>query len=337
MTQFRKLLYPFSLIYHGVTAARNALFDIHVLKSKKYAVPIICVGNLSVGGTGKSPLIEYLLETLKDEKVATLSRGYKRKSKGFQIVNENDLASKSGDEPLQFKNKYPNAIVAVDADRQNGITQLLKFSPDIILLDDAFQHRKVRAGFQILLTRFDNLFTRDLILPAGNLRESRSGMMRASIIIVTKCPEDISEKEMVQIAGEINPASYQQVFFTSVEYDHKVYNKEGSMSLDQFLKNEFQLVTGIANPQPFVQFLNSKKANFQHSEFPDHHSFSDKELKELDTNDRILTTEKDYMRLRNFLPASKLYFLPIKVKFLNNQQEDFDNRIREYLNKNEVQ
>lgn len=337
MNQFRKLLFPFSVLYHGVTAARNSLYSLNILESKKYDIPIICVGNLSVGGTGKSPMIEYLLDQLGDKKVATLSRGYKRESKGFQLVALNDDVSKSGDEPLQFKNKFPDAIVAVDADRQNGIAQLQKFSPDVILLDDAFQHRKVQAGFQVLLTRYDNLYTRDLILPAGNLRESRAGMKRANMIVVTKCPDTISEMEMEEIKKEIDPASYQKVFFSSVSYADKIYNSEGSLSFNQFFKKPFHLVTGIANPQPLVKFLETKGAKFQHLDFPDHHAFSEKELAKLNSLEQILTTEKDYMRLRKNIPASKLFYLPIKVKFLNNQQNEFNQQITDYINKNEVQ
>lgn len=213
MKHLRKLLYPFSVVYHGVTAARNTLYDLDILSSEKYELPIICVGNLSVGGTGKSPMIEYLLNLLKTEKVAVLSRGYKRKSTGFQLVAVNDSVLKSGDEPLQFKNKFPRAIIAVDANRQHGIAELQKFSPAVILLDDAFQHRKVQAGFQILLTRYDELFTKDLMLPAGNLRESRGGMRRADIILVTKCPSELSQEKMREIEREIAPASYQKVFY----------------------------------------------------------------------------------------------------------------------------
>ncbi|APU67401.1 tetraacyldisaccharide 4'-kinase [Christiangramia flava] len=336
MKHLRKLLYPFSVVYHGVTAARNTLYDLDILSSEKYELPIICVGNLSVGGTGKSPMIEYLLNLLKTEKVAVLSRGYKRKSTGFQLVAVNDSVLKSGDEPLQFKNKFPRAIIAVDANRQHGIAELQKFSPAVILLDDAFQHRKVQAGFQILLTRYDELFTKDLMLPAGNLRESRGGMRRADIILVTKCPSELSQEKMREIEREIAPASYQKVFFTGIEYDSSVFNSKESMLLQDFMREKFTLVTGIAKATPLVQHLNRLSGNFEHLEFGDHHAFSEEELKKLRTHERILTTEKDFMRLRNYFPAEQLYYLPIQVKFLNGTQSEFDQSIQNFINKKET-
>ena len=196
----RKLLFPFSVIYHAVTAIRNVFYDRHILSSERYNVPVIAVGNLSTGGTGKTPMVEYLLRLLyKNHKVAVLSRGYNRESKGFQFVEVEDPVGKTGDEPLQFKQKFPEVLVAVEANRRKGIRELLKFSPDVILLDDAFQHRKVEAGFYILLTSYEDLYVDDLLLPAGNLRESRKGAERAVIIIVTKCPPSIGNEEMKRI------------------------------------------------------------------------------------------------------------------------------------------
>ena len=207
MDILRKILFPFSFLYGWITSLRNFLFDKGILKSYRFDLPVIAVGNLSVGGTGKTPQIEYLIRLLSDSyKIATLSRGYKRKSEGFVLANKTSNAEILGDEPFQFYQKFPTIQVAVDANRKNGIEQLLleKQKPEIILLDDAFQHRKVTAGFYIMLTSYDDLFYKDFILPTGNLRESRSGANRADMIIVTKCPQDISEIAQEQIKQKIN-------------------------------------------------------------------------------------------------------------------------------------
>ena len=337
MPKLRKLLFPFSLIYHGVTEVRNRLYNVGIFESKTYDIPIIAVGNLNMGGTGKSPMIEYLLKNLgKDKKVATLSRGYKRESKGFQLVESSDAVAKSGDEPLQFKNKFPETIVAVDANRREGITELLKYSPDVILLDDAFQHRKVKAGFYILLTAYGDLYADDLILPAGNLRESASGAKRADMIVVTKCPSTLDISEMGRIRKKLNPTSDQNLFFSTINYSENIISQGNSLKLAEINSSEFVLVTGIANPQPLLEFLNSKDIRLKHFRFPDHHNFSDKEIEDLQKETKILTTEKDYMRLRDRLPLEKLYYLPIEVDFLNNEGQIFNREIENYINKNEV-
>ena len=339
MPNLRKLLYPFSLLYHGVTEVRNKLYDTGIFKSTQYNLPVIAVGNLNMGGTGKSPMIEYLIESLGENyKVASLSRGYKRESEGFQLVEISDSAKKSGDEPLQFKNKYPDAIVAVDANRREGIEELLKYSPDVILLDDAFQHRKVKAGLYILLTAYDDLYVDDLILPAGNLRESSTGAERAQIVIVTKCPADLETSEMNSIRKKINPSSDQSLFFSSIKYaDHIISANEKMILKDlEASDSEFVLVTGIANPAPLIAFLASKNIELKHHKFPDHHNFTFKEIDQLKKASKILTTEKDYMRLKDKLPLEKLYYLPIEIEFLDNRKEEFDRKITKYVNKKEV-
>ncbi|MDX1762091.1 MAG: tetraacyldisaccharide 4'-kinase [Christiangramia sp.] len=329
----RKLLFPFSVVYHTVTGLRNKLYDLDILKSTSYDIPVIAVGNLNMGGTGKSPMIEYLLGNLrKNNKVATLSRGYKRESKGFQFVESSDPATKSGDEPLQFKNKFPEVLVAVDANRREGISEILQFSPDVILLDDAFQHRKVKAGIYILLTAYGDLYIDDFLLPAGNLRESSSGAERAEIIIVTKCPADLNETEMEEIRKRLKPNANQQVFFTSIKYSEKVLSEKEAMPLSQ-VNSDFVLVTGIANPAPLIQHLKRKGIDLKHYKFPDHHSFSDNEINLLNKEKKILTTEKDFMRLKDKLPAEKIYYLPIEVHFLNNGEKRFQQKIEDFLNK----
>jgi tetraacyldisaccharide 4'-kinase len=330
----RKLLFPFSVLYHGVTEVRNRLYDAGILNSQTYHLPVIAVGNLNMGGTGKSPMIEYLLKFLGENlKVATLSRGYKRKSKGFHLVELSDSVAQAGDEPLQFKNKYPETFVAVNANRREGITELYQFSPDVILLDDAFQHRKVKAGLYILLTSYGDLYTDDLILPAGNLRESSTGARRADIIVVTKCPEDLKEAEMEEIRKKLKPSVKQEVYFTSIKYSEKIYSRSKALNLKDQKSANFELVTGIANPMPLVNYLKKKNISLTHHKFPDHHNFSEKEIRELQAMPGILTTEKDYMRLKDEFSADKLYYLPIEVEFLNGTSDKFRNKLLNFIHK----
>ncbi|MCM8567929.1 tetraacyldisaccharide 4'-kinase [Gramella jeungdoensis] len=330
----RKLLFPFSVLYHAVTGLRNELYDRGVFRSESYGLPVIGVGNLNMGGTGKSPMIEYLLRMFhKDYKLATLSRGYKRKSKGFQLVDLNGLASQVGDEPLQFKNKFPGVTVAVDANRREGVAELLKFSPDVILLDDAFQHRKVKAGFYILLTAYGDLYKDDLLLPAGNLRESSAGAERADIIVITKCPEDLSSDEMQKIRNKLKPKAYQKLFFATISYSDRIFSTQESRFLDEISGSDYCLVTGIANPRPVIAYLEKKGINPQHFKFPDHHNFSDKEIQKLQAQPKkILTTEKDFMRLKDRLHDKPLYYLPIEMKLLK-QENDFKKSILNFINK----
>ncbi|APG61273.1 tetraacyldisaccharide 4'-kinase [Christiangramia salexigens] len=327
----RKLLYPFSVLYHAVTGIRNELYDHNFLKSASFSVPVICVGNLSVGGTGKSPMTEYLIKYLRTTlKVAVLSRGYKRKTKGFKLVQESDDATMVGDEPLQFKNKFPDALVAVDANRKEGIAKLMSQSPGVVLLDDAFQHRKVKADLNIVLTPFNDLYVDDLLLPAGNLRESSSGASRADIIIVTKCPLDLSEKRMNDIAGRLKATKDQEVYFTGIRYSEKIISGNNNVPLNTVDNSTYTLVTGIANPEPLIDYLNSLNIELKHFEFPDHHSFSEKEIEKLAAEKNILTTEKDYMRLRLRLDPPRLYYLPIEIQFLN-KEKDFKDKITSYV------
>lgn len=323
----RKLLFPFAVLYGIITAFRNYFYNIGWLQSKKYDLPVICVGNLSVGGTGKSPMIEYLISFLKEEyKVAVLSRGYKRKTSGFLEVQESHTASQVGDEPLQIKQKFPETTVAVCADRQTGIEKLKKTS-EIILLDDAFQHRKVAASLNILLTPFNDLYIYDYMLPTGNLREPRAGALRADIIIVTKCPEKVAYAKLqeIQFKLELNP--HQKIYFSKIGYDSSIYGVSETLPIDYLLQKKFTLVTGIANPTPLVDFLKQKGYDFEHHKFPDHHDFSPSEIEKLKKKDLIITTEKDYMRLQPKLKKFALYYLPIKTILLNEQSKYFEERI----------
>ena len=312
---------------------RNKLYDARIMPSKSYNFPVVCVGNLSTGGTGKTPMIEYLIRFLKNDfKVATLSRGYGRKTRGFILSNESVTAEDIGDEPFQFYNKFKNEVaIAVDADRQNGIAKLHDLvAPDVILLDDAFQHRKVAAGFNILLTDFNKLYSKDVVLPTGNLREPKAGAKRASVIVVTKCPENLSETEKQAVVKSLNPLTHQQVFFSKIRYANEVYANDSRVDLEAFLKQRFILVTGIANPKPLVNYLNTLGADFEHLKFPDHHGFSKKEVELLAQKDRILTTEKDYMRLMTEERLKqKLFYLPIQVEF--DRQKDFEDLVLNFI------
>jgi len=229
-------------------------------------------------------MIEYLIALLKQNyKIATLSRGYKRKTKGFYIADEKATVSTIGDEPFQFYKKFSDITVSVDANRQNGIAQLLSMTdaPDIILLDDAFQHRKVKAGLNILLTTYDKLYVDDIVLPMGNLREPISGAKRADIIVVTKCPDNLDENEKTDIIKRLNPLSVQHVFFSSIKYSQAIYGYGNPRSLSDLANQKITVVTGIANPQPLLQHLDNNGFNYEHFSFKDHHTFSGKELKTL--------------------------------------------------------
>lgn len=336
MKLLRYILFPFAILYGFITSIRNFLFDKGILKSASFDVPVIAVGNLSVGGTGKTPQIEYLIRLLSDQyKIATLSRGYKRKSEGFVLADKNSNAEILGDEPFQFYQKFPNVMVAVDANRTNGIQQLLSQSkkPEIILLDDAYQHRKVKAGFYILLTSYDDLYADDFMLPTGNLRESRSGADRANIVIVTKCPKDLTEEQQIKINQKLKLKPSQELYFTFIDYDDFVFNKKEKIAVSE-IKNESKLLlAGIAKPQPFFNYL--KNESDESLTFPDHHHFSENDLKEIQNkaqNRKIITTEKDFVRLKDS-GLSNLFYLPIKSTFINNRN-NFDATIMEYAKKN---
>lgn len=337
MNILRKLLFPFAILYGFITSIRNFLFDKGVLKSTSFDVPVIAVGNLSVGGTGKTPQIEYLIRLLSDKyKVATLSRGYKRKSEGFVLADQNSNAEILGDEPFQFYQKFPNVMVAVDANRTNGIQQLLSQNekPEIVLLDDAFQHRKVKAGFYILLTSYGDLYADDFMLPTGNLRESRSGAERANIVVVTKCPNVLSDEEQAEIRLKLKLNCSQQIFFTFIDYDEVIFGASEKMAVSEIKSESKVLLAGIAKPKPFFDYL--KNDNDECLTFPDHHHFSDADLDAIQNKangKKIITTEKDYVRLKDSKLVSQLYYLPIKSTFINHQQ-NFDATILEYVKSN---
>lgn len=318
----RFLLLPFAILYGLGVRLRHFLYDRGWLSSKRYHFPIVCVGNLAVGGTGKTPMVEYLVRLLGQEQVAILSRGYRRKTRGFVLADDSATAMTLGDEPYQYHRKFPRATIAVCESRQEGIERLLE-NPHFkyIILDDAFQHRKVQAETNLLLTSYDKLYTQDFLLPVGSLRDIRSRARKAQIIIVTKCPE-LTQTEQEKIIQQLKPLPSQKVYFTSIAYSDRVYSHEDSQALKDFIATPFTLVTGIANPTPLVDFLEKQGASFEHLAYSDHHHFSNRELELLRQKGRILTTEKDYVRLEGALPT--LYYLPIETQFLNDQRLIFN-------------
>lgn len=331
MKFLRKLLFPFSLIYGAITFVRNLLFDIGWLKSHSFDLPVVCVGNLSTGGTGKSPMIEFLIQELKDRyKLGVVSRGYKRKTKGYWEVFVNQSAFEVGDEPLQIKRKFPEVTVAVSEKRKIGIEKI-KSRTDLILLDDAFQHRSVTPSFSILLTSYGNLYVNDWILPAGDLRESRTGARRANMVVITKCPEDLSKEKMERIRKKLRLKEYQRCYFSMISYADEIKTEHGSMPLEHLKDKDFTLVTGIAKPKPLVKYLENKNLRFVHKSFSDHHQFTPGEIQDLDKNKRILTTEKDFMRLQPFIRKAELYYLPISISFLDNQSHSFIDTVEAHL------
>lgn len=344
LKSFRYLLIPFSLIYGAIIWIRNWMYDKKMLESASLNFPVICVGNLAVGGTGKTPMVEYLIRLLKkDFKVATLSRGYKRKTKGFGIAEEDTTALEIGDEPMQFYKKFPEVTVAVGEERLVAIPQILQERPgtELIILDDAFQHRSVQAGLNILLTEYKDLYTRDLPLPAGDLRDVRASAKRAQIIVVTKCTQHLSEKERQDIIEEIDPKPYQKVFFTAIQYGkpyHLFLKKEMDVSGD----TDILLVCGIANPSPLKEFLAKHFRSYDMLRFSDHHIFNTDDLNEIkkqfekikSTSKIILTTEKDGVRMKKFendLVDFPLYVIPIQHHFLFDEGESFNREVLDFI------
>lgn len=328
------LLYPFAVLYDAVTSIRNRQYDTGARPSARFELPVIGVGNLSVGGTGKTPMIEFLIRLLADDyKIATLSRGYGRKTKGIRIAGDKDDATTIGDEPMQFYQKFRDkAVIAVGEERVLAIPYLLDQHPDtqVILLDDAFQHRRVQPSFQILLTDYNNLFVKDYLLPAGRLRESKRGASRADVIVVTKCPSNISDDEMIEVESAIRRYSNKAVFFTRICYGNLLPVSRGSA----YKPEKIILVAGIAHPAPLEQYLRKHYQVVRHFIFPDHHTYSEKDIEAIagaaaSEKAAVITTEKDLVKLdpRVFEKMSVfLYYLPIEIEFLKNGKE-FDEMV----------
>ena len=350
------ILFPFSLLYGIVISIRNFFFDHEIIKITSFKIPIICIGNLSVGGTGKTPHTEYVLDILKHSwKSAMLSRGYKRQTKGFFLANENSTSITIGDEPYQIYKKFPTVVVAVDEKRVHGVNKLIETYPDLqlVVLDDAYQHRQIHAGFSILLTDFSNLYTRDLMMPAGTLREWKRGSKRADIIVVTKCPANFKPIDMRIIETEIKPETNQLLFFSTYIYDEIIpvfpdsdpetwtFNRIKETSAEALL------VAGIVSPEPMVEQIRKYTNNVETLFFEDHHAFQSKDyvliksrFEMLKSEEKIiLVTEKDASRLvsdPNFpeLLKSRTFAMPIRVEILNKQEKLFIQKIKNYVVEN---
>ena len=345
-------LLPFSWIYGSIVRFRNWLFDIGLKKSKSFSIPIISVGNITVGGSGKTPHVEYLIRLLHDKaKIAVLSRGYKRKSHGYILANESTTMPEIGDEPFQMHEKFSDIYVAVDAKRARGIENLqndeVSKDVDVVLLDDAFQHRYVKPGINILLVDYHRLIIYDKMLPAGRLREPLSGKNRADIVIITKCPKDLKPMEFRVLTKAMDLYPFQKLYFTSIDYDTpKGVFEEKQIGLDKLQDYHVLLLTGIASPKQMEHDLKPMTKDITNLSFGDHHSFKGKDIDRInDTFESmpepriIITTEIDAVRLRETdglyeKVKSNMYELPIKVSFMLDQQDNFNEKIISYVRKN---
>ena len=355
--KINKALLPLSWCYGIGVRFRNMLFDMGALKSRAFSVPVISVGNITVGGTGKTPHVEHLLKLLLGiGKVAVLSRGYKRSTSGFVLADETATAKTIGDEPMQLKEKFPKAVVAVDGNRVRGINTLLETEPDIdvILLDDAFQHRYVKPGINILLVDYHRLVIYDKLLPAGRLREPLNGKNRADMVIVTKCPKELKPMEYRVITRAMDLYPYQTLFFTTFDYSplqpvFKHLQQGDRPTLETLPDYNILLLTGIASPRQLKEDLERLAAPTPHLDplaFPDHHSFSSKDVKRINSRFDalpqprcIITTDKDATRLAMADGLSddvkrSIYALPVHVSFMLGQEQTFNDTIVGYVRKN---
>ena len=351
MNLIRLILFPFSIVYGIITWIRNKFFDWGILHSKLFDIPVISVGNLSMGGTGKTPHIEYLIRLLGDEfKVAVLSRGYKRKSKGFVVAEQGCSPEEIGDESFQIYTKFKNIIVAVDEKRKRGISKLLRLPtpPDIVLLDDAFQHRYVKPGYSILLTDYHKIFTHDYVLPSGSLREFRGGVKRADVIVVTKTSKVLSPITCQSIEEEIKPGPHQKLLYSYIDYG-PLLPVEGIDFVpdDRKRYNTIMIVAGIANTYPLEFYLKNFCDEIELLKFPDHHAYDHKDIMKimekfdgiLTQNKIIVTTEKDLMRISRpkFLKSLQhfpVYFVQIEIIFHKTDKPIFDKSILDYVRAN---
>ena len=341
MKNLKFLLYPLSVIYSIYTSFRNLLFDLGLIDSIQYKIPTIGIGYISTGGTGKSIIVDYLIERFKkNKKITTLSRGYNRKTKGFVQASESSDAYEIGDEPFQFFSKHPEINVVVCEDRRKGMNIILKNLSDteLCIWDDVFQHRFVKPGLMILSTTFQYPFYKDEILPIGNLRENKDSSKRADIIIVTKCPIDMQINDKETIIKSLNPLANQKVFFSTLTYKQKIKSDVDQINIDSLAESDFILVTGIADSSYLVEFLKSKAFNFKHLKYSDHYNFnklSIDKIRNISSGKRILTTEKDFGRLKPKISDRDIYYIEVSMQFNSELNElNFDKTISEYIDQN---
>ncbi len=344
----RILLLPISFLYYIVLSIRHKLYDWHFFRVTRFEKPVICVGNLNLGGTGKTPHTEYLINFLKDTyHVATLSRGYGRKTKGLLLANSTSTCDDIGDEPLQYFRKFPDILVAVNEDRVDGVRKLLltPYNAEVVLLDDAFQHRSLKAGLNILLTEYGHLYEDDFLFPAGTLRDVRSAAKRAHIIVVTKVPKTLGEEEKKQLSRRLKPLEHQKVFFSTMEYTPLTALNTKAESYEAETADAIVAFCGIAHPEPFAEELKKRYETVDFLTFADHHPYTEEDLRSImrrfenlgSKKKIIVTTEKDAARLTNspylcLFESAPLYALPVKVRLL--EEEKFNNEIIEYVRQN---
>ena len=341
MKKFKIFLYPISLIYGLFVSMRNILFDIGILDSKIYKIPTIGIGNLSIGGTGKSILVDYLINLFKSNySITTLSRGYNRDTKGFVHANSKSTAYEIGDEPFQFYSKHPEINVVVCEDRRKGMNIILNKLPqtELCIWDDIYQHRFVKPGLMILTTTYGKPYTNDKILPLGKLRESISSSKRADIILITKCPENISNTERERFTNSLNLLEHQKVYYSSLTYSEKIKSKSTSLNVNNLEKREFVLVTGIADSSYLVKFLKDRNLVFTHLKYKDHYNYSKSsvnKIKRISEGKYILTTEKDFGKLKLKVKSKNLFYIEVGLNFINDNNElSFDNLIEKYVKEN---
>lgn len=327
------ILFPFAILYRVYTDIRNILFDYAVLPQTNFRIPTISVGNITVGGTGKTPHVQYLIELLKDYKTASLSRGYKRKTKGFILANEKTTVTEIGDEPFLLHKRFPLLHVAVCEKRVDGVYHILEQVPDVqtIVLDDAYQHRYIKPDVQILLVDYNRPLWKDFVFPMGRLRENRKQIKRSDIVIVSKCPKNVSSEDIPMWKDKLGLHS-QALFFSSMNYG-AIYNAHSKKEYNtkEFLKSQACcIVTGIAQPNALISYVKSFGGSVSTKIFPDHYEYSlndKKELQKIADNNIIVTTEKDVYKMSSLIPNERIFVLPISPIFLFEQEQEFKNMI----------
>ena len=332
------LLYPLSIVYNLITSLRNLLFDLGLISSVQYKIPTIGVGNLSTGGTGKSILVDYLIELLKIKyRITTLSRGYNRDTSGFIQATSKSSAYEIGDEPYQFYSKHPEINVVVCEDRRKGMKLILNNLPntEISIWDDVFQHRYVKPGLMLLTTTFKYPYYQDEVLPIGNLRENKSSSKRADLIIVTKCPDELSYIEKLEFLEKLSPDENQKVFFSTISYKKNLKSDDSTIHIDNLREEEFILVTGIADSSYLVKYLNNKNLKFKHLKYSDHYNFKKSSIDKIlsiSRNKKIITTEKDYGSLKPKINRGEIYYLEVSIEFPNNLNKiSFDEVVYDFV------
>lgn len=320
MNKFRILLFPLALVYFLITTFRNFLYDVNFLKSYSFNSTIIGVGNLSLGGTGKTPFVEFLIKKYsKRFNIALISRGYKRKSIGFYKADSNSSPDLIGDEPFQIFKKFSNITVAVDKNRANAISKILNEEKrtNLFILDDSFQHRKVKPNVNIILTTFNDPFYDDCIFPIGNLRESKKSINRADIVVVTKSPKDLKTDKKNQIKSKLNIAHHQNVFFTSINYGN-VLKGDANFKINDLKNKKILIVSGIANSRSFVEFFSQNNIDYEHVNFSDHHNYTQEDINKIESDNEslIITTEKDFQKIQFLERKNKWSYLEIETKLI---------------------